>query len=137
MGIFRRNSIDILAEDISFYSKRYGKRTTAPKGFNCDGASGVKDTKEKCYRIHDWNFFCAFWDDGSQMSFEEANDNYTDLLLEKSHWFYARSRKALYIVGRKAWEEHRRREMTWQNMKVTAQWMNDHGIHGDTIHASN
>jgi len=130
MAVFRRKNVDVLSEDVSFYSERHGKTTTAPKGFCCDGASGVKDTKEKCYRIHDWAFFAALWDDGSAMSFEEANHNYTDLLRKTGHWFYSRTRKTLYFVGRKAWEEHRRREMTWQNTKVLAQWMNDRGIHG-------
>lgn len=128
MSIFRRKNVDVLESDYRFYSKRYQKWTTAPKGFHCDGATGVPDTKEKCYRIHDWNFFSAFWDDGTPMSFEEANHNYTDLLSEKGHWVFARSRRALHWVGRGAWEEHRRAEMRWQNMKVLAQWKVDRGI---------
>ena len=131
MGIFRRKHVDILEADYIFFSERYQKTTTAPKGFHCDGASGVRDTKEKCYRIHDWNFFSAIWDDGSPMSFEQANNNYTDLLSEKSHWFYSRTRRTLHWLGRDAWEEHRRNEMWWQNVKVLAKWMIDRGLHGD------
>jgi len=131
MAIFRKADVDILEADYSFYSKRYGKRTTAPKGFRSDGATGVRDTKEKCYRIHDWNYFAAVWDDGTPMSFEESNHNYTDLLREKGHWIYSRSRKTLYWLGRDAWEEHRRADMRWQNVKVLAQWMNDRGLHGE------
>ena len=99
-----------------------------PRVVECDGATGVPDTEEKCYRIHDWNFFAAIWDDGSDMSFEQANNNYTDLLSETGHWFRARTRKALHIVGRNAWEEHRRAEMRWQNMKVLARFRADRGL---------
>jgi hypothetical protein len=120
--------VDVLEADYSFYSRRYEKRTTAPKGFQCDGATGVPDTKEKCYRIHDWDFFAAIWDDGTPMSFEEANNNYTDLLAEKGHWILARTRRTLYWLGRGAWEEHRRAEMRWQNMKVLAQFRVDRGL---------
>lgn len=128
MGVFRRNDVDILADDFPFFSARYQKHTTAPAGFRCDGASGVRDTREKCYRIHDWNYFAAIWDDGAAMSFEQANNNYTDLLRAEGHWFYSRSRKVLYFLGRSAWEHHRRAEMNWQNVKVLAQFRADRNL---------
>ena len=130
MSIFRRKDVDTLEADFPFFSQRYGKMTTAPAGFQCDGATGVPDTAEKCYRIHDWNYFSASWDDGSDLSFEEANHNYTDLLAETGHPVFARTRRALHWVGRGAWEEHRRAEMRWQNMKVLAQWRADKWLDG-------
>ena len=128
MCIFRRKHIDVLEADFVCESARYGKTTTAPKGFRCDGATGVPDTKEKCYRIHDWNFFAALWDDGTPMSFEEANHNYTDLLAEKGHPILAITRSTLHWLGRGAWKEHRRAEMRWQNVKVLHQWLVDNNI---------
>ena len=128
MIVLRRKHIDVLEADYSFYSERYNKTTTAPKGFHSDGATCVVDTPEKCYRIHDWNFFAALWDDGTPMSFEEANHNYTDLLLATGHWVFGRTRKTLDWLGRGAWNEHRRAEMRWQNMKILAQFKADRGI---------
>ena len=125
MSILRRKDIDILEADMVFYSKRYDKTTTAPCGFRCDGATGVPDTREKCYRIHDWNFFAAMWDDLSPMTFEQANNNYTDLLRETGHPVLAQTRRALHWVGRDAWNAHRRREMDWQNTKIRAQFRAD------------
>lgn len=128
MRILRRVNIDILEEDYPFYSERYNKTTTAPKGFQCDGASWVLDTREKCYRIHDWNFRAAIWDDGTPMTFEEANHNYTDLLRATGHWFFAKTRRSLHWVGRSAWNGHRYDEMWWQNEKVLAKFRADRGL---------
>lgn len=133
MSIFRRKSIDIFEADYPFYSKRYKKWTTGAKGFGCDGATGVPDTKEKCYRIHNWNYYVALWDNGSLMTFEEANNNYTDLLKEKGHPFKAKARKALYFVGRIAWKKHRLRELVRHNEIVLSQWKMDHGISLDPL----
>ena len=121
LTIFRRKDVDVVDKEFVFYSKRYNKTSTVPLTFMCDGATGVKDTKEKIYRLHDWNFFAAIWDDGTPMSFEEANNNYTDCLLEHGHWFIARTRKALHIVGRSAWKMHREREMVFHNVKLLEQ----------------
>ena len=130
MFIFRRKHIKILQKDIIFYSHRYMKITTAKAGFKYDGASGVPDVDDEDGALHDWNFFVARWDDGTPMTFEEANNNYTDWLAEKANRADKRldraiyrtvsvTRRALYVVGRKAWSEHRRREMMFDNMKFT------------------
>lgn len=128
MIVLRRKHLDVLEADYEFYSARYGKTTTAPHGFISDGATCVLDTPEKCYRIHDWNYRTAIWDDGTPMTFEQANHNYTDLLLEEGHWFFARTRRTLNWLGRRAWNEHRRLEMWWQNEKVLARFRADRGL---------
>ena len=128
MTIFRRRDIDVLEADFPFYSERYDKTTTAPKGYQCNGADWVYDTKEKLYRIHDWDFEVAMWDDGSDMSFEEANNNYTDLLAQTGYTIFAITRRALYVVGRPAWRRCRERQIWWENMKVLHQWMADNNI---------
>lgn len=115
--IFRRKHIKVLQQDLPWFSKRYQKWTTPKKGFKYDGATGVMDVDDLDGAMHDWNFYVAYWDDGTPMTFEEANNNYTDWLKENGHWIVCHTRKALYFVGRNAWEQHRRREMIIDNLK--------------------
>jgi len=115
--MLRRRSIKKTTRVIRWHSERYEKWVKVPKDFWHDGATVVKDVHTEDGALHDWCFFAAIWEDGSRMTFEEANDNYTDWLKEKHYWFRAQTRKALHYVGRSAWNEHRRREMIWHNMK--------------------
>jgi hypothetical protein len=128
MSILRRKHIDTLEEDVHYYSKRYDKHITIPKGFSCDGATFVVDTKERCYRLHDFAYWAALFDDGTPISFEQANTIYCDYLLEMGHPLFALTRKALHWLGRPAWNSHRRREMNWQNTKIVARWKVERGI---------
>ena len=128
MFIFRRKHIKTLKNGVTFYSERYRNTTTARKGFKYDGATVVADVDDIDGAIHDWNFFIALWDDGTPMTFEEANWNYIDWLIERrkasvtlwdklKYGTVSITRRALSIVGRPSWSSHRRREMVFDNMK--------------------
>lgn len=135
MLLFRRKHIRKLRKSLRFYSKRYKKWVTAKKNFFYDGATVVPDLDDLDGALHDWCFFVAYWDEGTPMTFEEANYVYVEWLqlrAEEARGLWERfkyktcsyTRRALHVVGRKAWSDHRKREMVFHNMKFVLEVKN-------------
>jgi len=118
--MFEWSDVYILRETIT-YRTRYGKDITAPEGFHCDGASGIAcDIDSRSWKFHDWMYYYGRFDDGSRISFNQAQVILKDILEEEGRWFRAMS---WYVAcrysrgSRKAWADKREKEMCMQNYK--------------------
>ena len=88
----REGKFYILDETFQYYTRRYKKFRTVPKGFPSDGASFIAtDILSASWWVHD--ALCKFgcWDDGTPCSRMEAATVLFDILKGEGRWFRARS----------------------------------------------
>jgi len=81
---------------IKYYSYRYEKYVTVPKGYRSDGASGAIDVCPKGYYVHDWicgNYLdvgpepvAGVFDDDSKCTNWMASNILGDILAEEGFW---------------------------------------------------
>ena len=77
--------------EFTYYSKRYNKKITVPKGYKSDGATGAIDINSKAWWVHD--ILCEFgkFDDGTPCNNLQASSVLSDILKSEGRWFRARS----------------------------------------------
>jgi len=71
------------SKGFTYYSERYGKSITVPKGFKTDGATGVPDLAQEAWEVHDFIFSGGGFDDGTYPTNWQASNIYCDILTEK------------------------------------------------------
>ena len=83
----------------TYFSKRYHKSITVPKGYRSDGATGAIDIESKGWWVHDW--LCGNWtgsgprppygrfDDESRCTNWQASMILSDILWDESRYFRA------------------------------------------------
>ena len=71
---------------ITYYSSRYNKRVTVPKGYMSDGATGAIDIKDSTsWWVHDWLCDVGRFDDGTECTNWQASAILSDILVEEGH----------------------------------------------------
>ena len=82
-------------KEIHYYSKRYRKYITVPKGYKSDGATGVLDVCPKSWYVHDW--MCGNYlgegpkpiggqfDDGTKINNWQCSHIFADILREEGY----------------------------------------------------
>ena len=90
----------VLKDPIHYYSKRYNRYVSLPKGYTSDGATGaidVKGTVECTYKgkpffasmswwVHDKLCDTGKWDDGANCTNWQASTVLHDILKAEGHW---------------------------------------------------
>lgn len=76
---------------ILYYSKRYNKSVSVPKGYESDGATGARDINSKAWWIHDILCDKGEWLDGTLCTNWQASTVLSDVLKEEGRWFRART----------------------------------------------
>jgi len=80
---------------IDYYSERYDKAVTVPKGYQSDGATGALDIFSESWWVHDVLCDRGTWDDGTPVNNWEASRVIADILksegrwLRSKYWFWA------------------------------------------------
>ena len=84
---------DEYINDIQFtyYSQRYDKLITVPKGYHSDGATGAKDITSRGWWVHDVLCDRGTFDDGTKCNNWKASTILSDILKVEGRWFRARS----------------------------------------------
>lgn len=83
-----------------YYSKRYNRYLTVPKGFFSDGATGANDIESNGWIIHDWVCRYGVWDDGTRIDNWTASTVLADILWKEGYHFRALSWWfATYLFG--------------------------------------
>lgn len=75
--------------EIKYYSKRYNKHVTVPKGYNSDGATGAIDIYSDAWWIHDKLCDTGKWDDGTECTNWQASSVLSDVLKSEGRWIRA------------------------------------------------
>lgn len=89
-----------VTEGYFYYSKRYNRRITIPKGFYSDGATGAKDIDSDGWIVHDHICRYAVWDDGTRIDNWTASTVLGDILYSEGYtwrayyWWWA-----TYLLG--------------------------------------
>lgn len=78
-----------LQHKIRYFSLRYKKWITVPKGYPSDGATGARDIKSQSWWVHDWLCDYGVFDDGTQCNNWQASMIVRDILLDEDRWFRA------------------------------------------------
>lgn len=76
-------------QHIEYYSSRYRKWVTVPKGFISDGATGAKDIYSYSWWVHDALCKRGFFDDGSPCNNWQASTILSDILRSEGRWLRA------------------------------------------------
>jgi len=80
-----------LEHKIRYFSFRYKKWVTVPKGYRSDGATGVRDINSQSWWVHDWLCDYGVFDNGTQCTNWQASAILHDILADEGRWFRARS----------------------------------------------
>ena len=84
-----------LPYEIKYYSIRYNKWVTVPKGYKSDGATGAFDIWSEGWWCHDWllgNWMWhgpkpkGGWDDGSKATEWQMSQVLQDILAKEGRW---------------------------------------------------
>lgn len=84
-----------LNEDLTYYSERYKKRISVPKGRISDGATGAMDITSRGWWIHDELCLLGHWDDKTPLTNWQCSQVLQDILTEEGRvwqgrrWFWA------------------------------------------------
>lgn len=90
----------ICCEDYRYFSKRYSKWITVPKGFFSDGATYAPDIDSRAWGIHDVLCRYGSFDDKSKCTNWQASSVLYDILKEDGYVFRAPWwRAATYLFG--------------------------------------
>lgn len=73
-----------------YFSPRYEKWVTVPKGYLSDGATGASDIFSDSWWIHDKLCDTGTWDDGTCCSNWQASHVISDILQVEGRWIRAR-----------------------------------------------
>ena len=85
---------------IDYYSKRYDKFVTVPKGYGSDGVTGASDIYSNGWWVHDMLCDQGVFNDGTPCNNIQASTILHDILLSEGRWFRARSWWiATYLFG--------------------------------------
>ena len=76
---------------LSYYSWRYLKRISVPKGYKSDGATGAIDIESEGWWVHDKLCDTGKFDDGTPCTNWQASMILKDILKAEGRWFRARS----------------------------------------------
>lgn len=76
---------------IVYYSERYDKYVTVPKGYASDGATGARDIESLSWWVHDKLCDFGLFDDGTPCNNLQASMILKDILKSEGRWFRARS----------------------------------------------
>lgn len=80
----------ILDEVLVYYSPRYNKTLTVPRGYKSDGASGpAVDIPSGAWWVHDWACDGGLWDDGIKMTLWQEAMVLRDILKQEGRWVRA------------------------------------------------
>lgn len=82
-----KNGEYIVDEQIKYYSERYKKYITVPKGFKSDGATMAIDIVSLGWVVHDRICEVPFFDDGTSISAWKAANILSDILKQEKRWF--------------------------------------------------
>lgn len=74
-------------EDYYFFSHRYKKGFTIPKGFYSDGATGAIDIDSDSWIVHDYICRYAEWEDKTKINNWQASVVLHDILESEGYWF--------------------------------------------------
>jgi hypothetical protein len=85
--------------EFTYYSERYDKWVTVPKGYESDGSSGGFDINSRSWWCHDILKEFEVWDDGSACSNTQASFVIYDILKSEGRWFRART----WFIATLAW----------------------------------
>lgn len=77
--------------EIKYFSPRYKKFVTVPKGYVSDGATGASDIYSKAWWVHDMLCDRGTWDDGTPVTNWQASSVLSDILKDEGRWFRART----------------------------------------------
>lgn len=98
--IFKKvGGVYVLEAPIYYYSKRYKKSISIPKGYPSNGADVVRDVCPLGFFVHDVICYRGKWDDGSKMTNREASTVYADILKEKGFWWRSKIRWVGTFLG--------------------------------------
>lgn len=76
---------------IDYYSLRYKKWVTVPKGYLSDGATGAMDICSEGWWVHDVLCDRGTWDDGTPVTNWQASQVLQDILHSEGRWFRKRT----------------------------------------------
>ena len=79
----------ILEYDIYYYSERYGRSVSVPKGYKSDGATGAIDIYTESWWCHDKLCDTGMWDDGTICTNWQASTVLSDILKKEGRWLRA------------------------------------------------
>jgi len=96
-------------EPLSFYSERFKKWVTVPAGFKCNGATCAPDFGLG-WLFHDWLFHHGQFDDGTPVTWSQANKIMIDIMhaegwprwVRRVYWRGIKTR-----FSKNAWTAHR------------------------------
>lgn len=89
-----------LLEDLTYFSKRYGKWVICRSGMLSDGATKAVDVLNSIsWFIHDKLCNDECWEDGSPCSNRQASFVIYDILKEEGRWFRARTWFIATLLG--------------------------------------
>ena len=80
-----------LAENIAYFSVRYGKWIGAEKGDRSDGATSAKDIDSFGWIFHDELCSGGAFEDGTECTNWQASHVLTDIMKDEGYWFRTRS----------------------------------------------
>ncbi|RLD00689.1 MAG: hypothetical protein DRI46_06765 [Chloroflexi bacterium] len=93
----------ILGDELVYYSERYGKTKTVPKGYVSDGASGATDINGSwSWWVHDHICEVPYWDDKTPIKSWEAAQVLKDIMKGESKKMTGH-RKALRRTRSTSW----------------------------------
>lgn len=72
---------------IEYFSLRYNKWVTVPKGYPSDGATGAIDINTQGWWVHDVLCDKGTWDDGTPVTNWQASQVLSDILASEGRWF--------------------------------------------------
>ena len=75
--------------EIIYYSKRYDKYVTVPKGYETDGATWAVDIHSESWKVHDKLCDTGLFDDGTECNNRQASQILSDILKAEGHWIRA------------------------------------------------
>lgn len=88
-----------LDREIRYFSPRYKKMITVPKGRKSDGATFATDIDSESWWVHDELCLEGKWDDGSPVTAIQAARVISDILWYEGRWF----RSVYWAVGTFLW----------------------------------
>ncbi len=74
-----------------YYSERYDKYVTVPKGYTSDGATGAIDIRSDSWWVHDKLCDFGLFDDLSPCNNLQASAILSDILKDEGRWIRART----------------------------------------------
>ncbi len=86
---------------IFYYSPRYKKSVTVPKGYKSDGATYAPDLSKTAFFVHDWLCEEHGFDDGVECTRRQASRVYADILKARGFWQHYHRRFLTYWFGGK------------------------------------